>query len=184
MKILTFSGKAESGKDTTASIFKEKIFKNYNKKSLIIHEADYLKYICKQYFGWDGNKDERGRGILQFVGTEIVRIQKKCPNFWVDTISYFMSVFEDDYDYFLIPDVRYENEISVLQNDFNFNVLTLNIERPYHENSLTLEQRNHPSENALDDYHFDYGIVNLEGLENLEKEVDILINWMKEDNYL
>jgi hypothetical protein len=184
MIILTFSGKAESGKDTAASIFKRKIWEKYNKKSLIIHNADYLKFICKEYFGWDGKKDLKGRTLLQQLGTEIVRIQKKCPNFWVDTISYFMSVFEDDYDYFLIPDTRYENEISVLQDDFNFNVLTLHIERPFHENSLTSEQKNHPSENALNDYHFNYEIINLEGLENLEKEVDVLISWMKENNYL
>ena len=177
MEILTFSGKAESGKDTSASFFKEKIFKEYSKKSLIIHYADYLKFICRQYFGWDGNKDIKGRTLLQQVGSEVVRFRKNQPNFWVDTVGYFISVFEDDYDYFLIPDCRYENEIHVLMDDFGYHVLTIKVDRPYHKSSLTLEQQIHPSETALDNYNFNYVVTNLEGLDNLSNAIDIFINW-------
>lgn len=174
MKILTISGKAEAGKDSSALIIKEKL-EEKGKKVLILHYADYLKYIASQYFGWDGKKDEKGRSILQYIGTDIVR--KKDPSFWVDTAIRFITMFEDQYDYFIIPDTRFRNEIETLMNK-GFSVISIYVERIDFENSLTEEQRNHPSETALDNYLFDFYLTTHSGIENLKKRVDNFLYWM------
>lgn len=46
MKVITISAKAEHGKDTAAYILREK-FENEGKRTIIIHFADLLKYLCK-----------------------------------------------------------------------------------------------------------------------------------------
>lgn len=56
-KVICISGKAQHGKDTTATILKAAL-EGRNNKVLIFHYADLLKYLCKEYFGWNGEKDE------------------------------------------------------------------------------------------------------------------------------
>jgi hypothetical protein len=173
--IITISGKAEAGKDLSAQILKEKLeAKNY--KTLIVHYADLVKYIAKQYFNWDGNKDEKGRTLLQWLGTDKVR--KIKPNYWVDFIKSFVEVFQDDYDYFIIPDTRFSNEIDLWKQD-DWDIVSLHIERLFYRNHLTPEQRLHPSETALDNYRFDYYLKTISGTEYLEKEIDKFIEYLE-----
>jgi hypothetical protein len=174
MKIVTLSAKAQHGKDLTASILKEKL-EHQNKKVLIVHYADYLKFICREYFGWDGQKNEKGRTILQQIGTE--KIRTRDPDFHVGILTRMMKVFAKDYDYFLIPDTRFPNEIEYLKNN-KFNIITLNVLRLNFENNLTPEQRQHKSEIALDGYNFDYYLKSESGIEALEKEVDKFIKFL------
>jgi adenylylsulfate kinase-like enzyme len=54
-KIVLLSGTAESGKTTVANMLKERLEED-GKKCLIINFSDYLKFIAKAYFGWDGGK--------------------------------------------------------------------------------------------------------------------------------
>lgn len=174
-KIITISGHAENGKDLTATILKEKLeYEGY--KVCIIHMADYLKYLARQFFNWDGQKDLKGRTLLQKLGTEKVRAIN--PTYWVDTVFEFIKVFNSDFQYFLIPDCRFKNEINTFKQN-GFDTIALHIERLNYENSLTPEQRQHPSETALDNYKFDYYIKSISGTEFLEKEVDKFIRYLK-----
>ncbi|NMA48744.1 MAG: hypothetical protein GX947_03085 [Tissierellia bacterium] len=171
MQIITISGQAQHGKDTTAEILKKKLEK-LQYKVLIIHYADYLKYICSQYYGWDGKKDVKGRALLQQVGTEKAR--SKCPDFWVSIVEKFISVFGDDFDYILIPDCRFPNEVQYLK-DRNYDVMAVKVNRIKFENSLTKEQRNHPSETALNDFQFDKILAYESGVEFVEMAVNEFI---------
>ena len=176
-KAILFAGKAEHGKTVSTILMKEKL-ESLGKKCLIINFADYLKFICKQYYGWNGNKDEQGREILQKIGTNIVR--KKCPTFWVDTVINFIKVFSDDYDYFLVGDCRFPDEINCFKYN-NIDALSIKVIRLNFKNKLTEKQRKHPSETALDNFKFDYIIESESGLDNLGKEVDkFLIEYNKE----
>ena len=163
--IITLSGKAESGKDFVARLMKEDL-ETMGESVLIIHQADYLKYICKTYFGWDGTKSVEGRRILQYVGTDLVRAM--YPNYWVDATMRTILILEHMYKYFLIPDCRFPNEIDVPRNA-GFDVASVVVKRPGHTSALTEEQLNHPSETALDNYEFDYEIVAESGRENAYK---------------
>lgn len=169
MLVITLSGKAEAGKDYSAKFIKE-FWEKKGKSVLIIHYADYLKYVCKQYFDWNGEKDVEGRALLQRVGTDIAR--RKMPNIWVDVVINFIKAFGEPYDIILIPDCRFPNEIQCVRESFPENSLAINVVRSGHENALTKDQRNHPSETALDDYPFDFRIVAESGLDHLMSSVD------------
>ena len=62
------------------------------------------------------------------------------------------------YDYVIIPDVRFPNEIDKMCD--NFNCITVRVIRPDFDNGLTDEQKNHPSETALKDYPMEYELIN------------------------
>lgn len=171
-KIILISGKAESGKTLSAQIIKEKLEK-VNKRVLIVSFASYLKFIAKTYFDWDGKKDTKGRTLLQYLGTDIVR--KKNPDFWVKTVFDFIYTFEDEFDYFIADDTRFQNEIDYFQNNDPFSYFSIRVERIGFENSLTEKQRNHPSETDLDNRKFDLYLSSFSGYENLSGAIEHLI---------
>ena len=160
--IVTFAGLAEAGKSSAAKILQQ-FLELQEKKSMLAANGDYLKFICRQYFGWDGNKDEEGRTILQQVGTEKVRA--KDETFWVDSLIRLVDVIGDEYDYVLIDDARFPNELSQWQKA-GYKVVAAHINRPDHDNVLTSEQKQHASEVALDGYEFDVYLsaIDLDGL--------------------
>lgn len=108
MQVIAISGKAQHGKDTSAKILKNMLEAD-GYRVLITHYADLLKYMCRTFFGWNGEKDDAGRHILQYVGTDIIR--QKRPDFWVDFVTDVLALFPDDWDFVLIPDCRFPNEI-------------------------------------------------------------------------
>lgn len=172
MKIITIAGKAQHGKDTTAKILKRSLV-HRGKRVLVTHYGDLLKYICEKFFDWDGKKDEAGRTLLQYVGTEVIRAVE--PDYWIDFIKSILTLFPDKWDYVIIPDTRFPNEIDNLKDDFD--VITLKVIRPDFDNGLTDEQKNHKSETALDDYRFDWVLVNT-SLDCLKSSIDKLIEWI------
>lgn len=167
MRVICISGHAQHGKDTTAQMIRHLLW-GYGKKVLIIHNADLLKFMCKQLFNWNGEKDEHGRTLLQYVGTDIVR--ERRPDFWADYIADVLTMFYGHWDYVLIPDCRFPNEIEILR-DYDFDVTHLSVDRPNFDNCLTDEQKAHPSETALDDVTPDYVIINDGTLSDLMKAV-------------
>ena len=112
MKVICISGKAQHGKDTTAGMMKTAL-EGMGHTVLIAHYGDLLKYVCRAFFGWNGEKDAYGRSLLQKVGTDIVREQR--PNFWVDFIKDLLSMFPNEWDFVIIPDSRFPNEIESLK---------------------------------------------------------------------
>lgn len=172
-KIVCISGHAGSGKDTSAAIMKAELEK-LGGKVLITHYADLLKYMCKSLFDWDGEKDEAGRYLLQYVGTDIVR--KREPDFWVDYISRMLKLFPGTWDYVLIPDARFPNEISKLK-DAGFDVIHVRIARSC-ESNLTERQKAHPSETAFNDVIPDVTIENNGSIDDLKQNItEMVSNW-------
>lgn len=170
MKIICISGKARHGKDITATYLSEAL-ETRGYSVLVTHYADLLKYICKTFFDWDGKKDEYGRDLLQIVGTEVIR--KKDPDFWVKFIRDILQFFPDRWDYVLIPDCRFPNEIDVIKAEFA-DTIHVRVYRPDCESPLTEEQQNHISETALDDTIPDYLIYNTGTLEDHKYRMDLL----------
>lgn len=171
MKIICLSGKAGAGKDTAALCMKN-LLEDKHRCVLITHYADLLKYICKSFFGWDGKKDENGRSLLQKVGTGAVR--SRNPDYWVDFLIGIFDMFGERWDYVLIPDCRFPNEVSRLI-DCSFDVVTVNVIRAGTFSVLTGKQKNHISENAMDTFAFDYTINNYGTIEDLKNEIEKFI---------
>ena len=175
MKLILISAKLQHGKDTTAGLLKVELEKNGN-KVLICHYADLLKYICKTFFNWDGKKDDKGRTILQYVGTDIIRHQ--CEDYWVKFMMEILFMFRKEWDYVLIPDTRFPNEIEYANSSWigEENVYTIRINRPNFNSGATEEQLNHPSECSLDEYEFDHYITNDGTLDELNDKVKLLLD--------
>lgn len=155
MKVLCISAKAQHGKDTAAGIIKEYLESKGN-KVLITHYADLVKFVCTKFFDWDGKKDEKGRTLLQYVGTDVVSSQQ--PSYWVDFIVSILKFFENEWDYVLIPDCRYPIEFTQIEKSFP--AALLRIERPNFESGLTEKQKRHVSETSMDNYPFNAVIQN------------------------
>lgn len=167
MKVIAISGKAQHGKDTTANMLK-KLMEQKGKTVLIFHYADLLKYICRSYFDWDGKKDDAGRRILQYVGTDVIRA--KQPDYWVDFATGFLRLFPDEWDYVLIPDCRFPNEVDCL-GQAGFDMMHVRIVRPGFKSPLSPEQQMHPSETALDHTVPDHWVYNDGTLGDLENTI-------------
>lgn len=164
MKLVLLSGKAGCGKTTIG----EMISANLNArryKCVNANFADLVKYICRNFCGWNGEKDDKGRRLLQFVGTDVVRADN--PNYWVKFIADMIKYFGDTFDYMIISDCRFPNEIEYFkERDINNldDVIAVRIEREKQTFcNISAENSKHSSENALDDYQgFDLKVLNQE----------------------
>lgn len=175
MKVIVISGKAQHGKDTTAGFLKAALEAD-GLSVLIAHYGDLVKYVCKAFFNWDGNKDEYGRTLLQHVGTDVIR--KQDENYWVRFIGEMLTFFDGEWDYVLVPDCRFPNEVDYLKNE-GFDVKHIRVVRNGFTSPLTAEQQAHPSETALDDVNPDYYIYNDGTKDDLCKKVS---QWVVDTN--
>ena len=171
MKVCCISAKARHGKDTAAEIIKDHL-ESLGNRVLITHYADLVKFVCTKFFNWDGQKDEKGRTLLQYVGTDVISSQR--PSYWVDFIVDILKFFENEWDYVLIPDCRYPIEVTRMAENFNTSILR--IERPNFESGLTEKQKQHVSETSMDNYHFDATIYNDAGLEEFKEKLKWFID--------
>lgn len=128
------------------------------------------------FFGWDGKKNEKGRTLLQKVGTDAIRAQR--PDYWVSFITDVMELFPEEWDYVLIPDCRFPNEVDYVK-DAGFDTIHLRVVRKNFVSPLTPEQQIHPSETALDNVEADYYITNDGSLKDLQNSV---VEWLIEIN--
>ena len=166
MNVILISGKARAGKTSTANILKSLLEKN-GKRVLIANYGGLVKYVSEKFWGWNGEKEGCGRTILQNVG-DIVR--NKDIDYWVNFVKDFIVASKDKWDYALIDDVRFLNEINRWRNIDGIDYITVRVERLGFDSPLTREQQNHISETSLDNYRFDYKII-AENMMQLEDEV-------------
>lgn len=143
--IIAISGKAESGKTHTANILK-----NLIPNSEIIPLASTLKEIAKNA-GWTGEKDEKGRTFLQELG----RVIKNYNG--LDFFARKLLEKADLSKTIIVDDLRMPEELKAFQKH---PLITIRVERPFYENSLTPEQRKDRSETGLDNADFDYTLWN------------------------
>lgn len=175
-KVILIAGQAKHGKDTFALLLRDALEK-HGKDVMIVHFADYLKMIAEKYFGWDCVKDDKGRQLLQHLGTDVVR--ERNPWFWADVVKNLVEVFENDFDYVLIPDFRFLTEYGSMsqkrEDGSRSNVKTVFIDRSGFENGLPEEHKNHRSERELIDskFEFDQYVLNSGTLENLKEKAEM-----------
>jgi hypothetical protein len=128
-------------------------FKMYDKKTAIYHYADPLKMCAKNYYDWNGEKDDKGRTLLQWLGTEKVRANDN--NAWVKIADSIINGVLFDADYVIIPDSRFPNEIEYWGDSL---LTTIHVRRGAYLSTLTEEQQMHESETALDGYGFEFEV--------------------------
>lgn len=186
MKIICISGKAGHGKDTVANMMKS-FYESNNKKVLILHFADLLKYICRIFLNWNGKKNRYGRYLLQYIGTDVFR--KQSPDYWanfvISCITFLQnSKFENKWDYIIIPDTRFPNEYELFKH-YKLDACLVRVIREG-KSCLAKSNQNHISETALDNYKCDYYIHNngnLEVLKNTSETVANIIERSCKENF-
>ncbi len=141
MKVILITGKARVGKDTFARRIKE-VEESNGKKVFIMSFADSLKSFCKRNFGYKGIKDNTDRKILQETGD---LFRSVVPTFFVDMVNFTINACAKlEYDYFIVPDVRFDNEVTGIKwNDKE----VIKIERTF-DNGLG-ECAKHKSESGI-----------------------------------
>lgn len=98
MKI-AFAGPGLCGK-TTAAEYLEATYGGSVKSFARALKRDAYDY------GWDGNKDARGRQFLQELGAVV---REYNPNYWIEQVEL------DSRNNIYIDDLRFENEVEILR---------------------------------------------------------------------
>lgn len=183
VQIFAFSAKAMSGKTT----FTNFLVKNIKGKKVVISPmAKRLKEQAKD-IGWDGQKDEKGRTLLQELSWPIkhyygMRIYAKWA---ID------DALRENPDIILIDDLRMLEEVRYLKSLENekrqyidFKVRIIRLENPNCKSILTAKQLADVSETEMDTYtEFDERIMNDGGLEELEqKALDFITKYHLSDD--
>ena len=189
--LIVFSGKAQSGKSTSAGLVRDIINEDKDKHEFpwtaaTIHSfATALKDIARQYFGWNGSKEiimrpvvggrdiseepvpDIGRTLLLNIGKKFREIR---PTIWVDYV--INNIKNDDKNakdtLFLIDDMRFKNELNLAKTFHS--CVSVRITRK--EGALDLDD---VSEKDLDDSTFDYYIDNDGTQEELKAKLKKLI---------
>ena len=168
--IVLVNGVARSGKDTFAEFLKTYLTDTLN--PLIVPNAQGVKSVASQVYGWDGNKDERGRSLL--IGITNV-VYNYSPYFWEkyseSSIKKLETLLKTTFDTIIVPDFRYKNTYDYYVNR-GFKVITIYVVRPDFDNELGVNKYD-VSEMPME-IDFDFAIKNdsdLESLENKAKDV-------------
>jgi len=174
MKIIGLTGKARSGKDTTAKFLQSKLH-----NASLYALADPLKQAAATMFNislsdfYDAERKEEinqfwgmsPREIAQKLGTECARDVFR-EDFWLKRCE---SQLLDDPDYFIITDVRFDNEAAWVRERGGF---VVEIVRPSLNSGVV---RDHVSEAGVSDDLIDLTIVNDKDLTHLENQVNHFI---------
>lgn len=185
MKIILINGKAQHGKDFYGKLIHDQLVRR-NKKVLIMHFADLVKYTCSQYLNWNGQKDIAGRTLLQTVGTDWRMNFDEA--IWAEMTARLAKFLGWQYDYILIPDWRFVIEYHTMAKQFGFtNIYTIKVKRytdstctVQYDNGLTLQQKTHPSEIQLDKFCTQYLIDNYQNVQYNNIVTEIMNDLMGE----
>lgn len=169
MKIFIIGGKAKSGKTAFGEMLKEEL-KDYGYKPCVMQITDPLYNYAKNYFEWDGNKNEKPREFFQKLGIEIIRDKMNKKYFLLNRLLEDIEILSNFFDTFIITDARMDYEFKELKKQCE-EVYTIKLERENYNNGLTKEEEKHITEKEIENskIKFDYVIKN-KGLKQLKKE--------------
>lgn len=161
--MVLISGKAQHGKDTFADGLAKFVSRMRCGKSTFVKMsfAAGIKDLAYS-LGWNGEKDEKGRALLQTIGNGARQYDE---NIWVKNLIAKLDVLDDNLrpPFVAVSDCRHENEITYVKDwgeKNGYAVYTVRITRPDFDNGLTEAAKAHVSEVALDAHDFDLFLRN------------------------
>jgi hypothetical protein len=150
------TGLAGSGKDTAADFICSQY--GYTRVSF----AAKLKLICLT-LGWDGQKNARGRKLLQDVG---MTFREYNPDTWITEVDNNL----DSSKHYVFTDVRFQNEAEYIKNKRNGIIIRII------RSSLPLEEtHSHISECGQSAIAANYVVLNSGSIELLNKQLKEII---------
>lgn len=150
------TGLAGSGKDTAADF----ICKEYGYTRVSF--AAPLKAVCAS-LGWDSNKDELGRKLLQDVGMAF-RLYNELT--WINAIDKTLGSAEK----YVFTDVRFENEANYIKRARNGVII-----RVIRDKLAIKEMHSHISESGQSSIAANYVVLNNGSIETLNKQIKEII---------
>lgn len=122
----------------------------------LLKEVSKIKLDKTNFYS---NKTELSRIIMQVYGNDIVR-NKAGNEYWINELKKEVGEFVGEC--ITVSDCRYVNEIESFNNNEEYKVIRIRIDKK-------VEESNHISENDLDNYEiFDYIVDNNGSYEDLE----------------
>jgi hypothetical protein len=170
--IILIAGRAGVGKTTVAEVMEDYLEENHFSAN-VDHFAEAIKLCAYSYFGWDGEKDDKGRVLLQKLG---LIGREYNQNVWADHLVY--RYFRYPTEFLIVDDWRFPNEKSCLQEVPGVKVVTVRINAPQHESLLGTPVYNDVSEVSLsnDFSSYDYTIQNNDTLGALQLFARMIID--------
>lgn len=164
--ITLVGGKAGEGKSTFSKFCTEYLLEEHKLSSAIVPFARMVKETAF-FMGWDGEKDTKGRKLLQEVGN----IGRDYDiDLWANHAIDFITGQAVQFDYVFIDDWRFPNEGDVVEEHF-LPIFRVRVKRPKEFHTLRgTPLYNDVSEISLpdDDDYYDIIIENNGDMEYLE----------------
>lgn len=173
MKVYVIFGHAESGKTTFGKKLKEQL-KDNGYKPCLMQITKPLYHYAEDYFEWNPRQDEKPREFLQKFGIDIIRDKLHKDNFLMNRLIDDIEILSQFFDTFIITDARFKKEIEILKQVYN-DVVIIKVERDNFENSLTKEQKSHPTEKEVDkitDYKY---LIKNKSYKEIDAEIEAII---------
>lgn len=154
--VVLISGKAGVGKSTLSEFLRNRLEEIEGITTAPYGFANPIKYISKAYFGWDGEKDDRGRKLLQDIG----KVGREYnDNLWVTHLLTQMDRANKERGglfptyFWIVDDWRFENEAETLRKNPMIDVVTIRVFG--RETTLNGERANDVSEVSLPEAEFE-----------------------------
>lgn len=165
--LIGFCGKIGSGKSYIASnIVKYLRIKFPEVRVEKMSFAEGVKLIATKDFGWDGQKNKKGRKLLIGIGNDVGR--KYNPEIWKDKL--INQIKNSDCEIVVVDDVRYDNEAIL------FDIL-FKLKKPFGKRIADLFKPHYwsKSESGVDSYNV-IKIFNNYGVSPVHRIIKILDN--------
>lgn len=177
-QVLGLAGKAGSGKDYVYLNHLKPM--GFSQVSLAWHfKADLIGKGAITFEEAFVTKPPKIRTLLQHVGTELGR-NVYGEKVWCDTLVAWMDIFNFHWgvERFVIPDVRFINEMNFIQQDLGGKVIRIVAPERSGDTTLDDTQRAHPSEAEMDgiiDSSFNGLLYNDPDDPGLQIQLDLLL---------
>jgi hypothetical protein len=191
------SGKANSGKNTTATLLGEELI-NFNKEIYkefkIFGFADPMKEMILKMYPYTNPEILWGTSELRMTkipGTDMTYRQLLMdigklgrsynPNVWADATVSMSNQYAINGNISIISDLRFKNELRALEKDQFF---LIRIKRPQNPNSFVSQDISEIDLDDIPDSQFDAVIINDSSLEELKSKIINIVNSDNIKNYL
>ena len=162
--IVLINAVARSGKDTFAEMLVS-CLNHQNKLGIILPNALGVKEVASKVYGWNGDKDEKGRSLLIDITNTGYKYDKYFwENYSNQHLRHLEKMVNYKFDYVLVPDFRYP-VTKTYYECLGYRVVTIYIARPEFDNELGVNKYD-VSEMPLD-VEFDFTVLNDSDLDNL-----------------